>query len=179
MAGAATPVIEELSILAGETRVSLNDASFPKALPKLHYQVLRYVSVHDHEIWQEYELRLAFHPFMRMLLSRFGELAGRVLTERLCEQMSAWARQEGWNVSLSSNGIVNRQYFDSLEAASRFYQELMQRFHREASPALGPRMMQGISEEILMKLDSRRRELLAKSVFESLDASSEIGMGWR
>lgn len=176
VAGVSTPVIEELSLVGGETRFSLNDALFPKTLPELDYHVLRYVSVPGHDVWREYELRLAFHPFMRMLLSRFGELAGRVLTERLCEQMSTWARQEGWNVSLSSNGIVNRQYFDSLENAADFYRDLVQRFNGEVSPALGPRMTESILQEILMKLDSYRRELLTKSIFQPLGVSSETGM---
>lgn len=179
IAGASTPVIEELSVREGKTHVSLNDASFPKTLPKFDYHVRRYVSVPGHDVWREYELRLAFHPFMRMLLSRFGELAGRVLTERLCEQMSAWARQERWNVSLSSNGIINRQYFDSLENATSFYRNLVQRFYEEASPALGPRMTEGILQEISMKLDSYRRELLTKSIFQPLGVSSETGMVWR
>jgi hypothetical protein len=179
IAGTSTPVIEELSILGGETRFSLNDASFPKTLPKLEYHVLRYLSEPGHDLWREYELRLAFHPFMRMLLSRFSELAGRVLTERLCEQMSTWASREGWNVSLSSNGIVNRQYFDSLENATRFYVELVERFSGEARPALGARMTENILQEILMKLDSYRRELLTRSILPPRGAASESGVAWR
>ena len=179
MAGNSTPMIEELSLLDGEARFSLNDASFPKTLPDLEYQVVRYVSLHDHDVWREYEIRLAFNPFMHMLLNRFSELAGRALTERLCEQISAWARGGGWNITLNSNGIANRQYFDSLESAIEFYIELMRRFNAEASPALGSRMMDGISHEVLMKLDSYRRELLTKSIFTWIGAGSGTGGVWR
>jgi hypothetical protein len=179
IAGDSTPIIEELSVWGGEARFSLNDASFPKTLPSLDYQVVRYVSVHDHDVWREYELRLAFHPFMRMLLNRFSELTGRVLTERLCEQISLWAREGGWKITLTSNGIVNRQYFDSVESAIGFYVELMRRFNGEASPALGPRMTEGISQEILMKLDSYRYELLTKSIFSWLGAGGGTGGVWR
>ena len=179
MAGASTPVIEELALLGGESRVFLNDASFPKTLPPFAYHVLRYVSVEGHDVWREHELRLAFYPFMRMLLNRFGELAGRILTERLCERLSAWSRQQGWNVSLTSNGIVNRQYFNSLENAISFYTDLIQRFNAETRPALGSGMTEGIQQEILMKLDSHRRELLTESIFHRLGVGSETGMVWR
>src|SRR6266498_1742266 len=90
IAGHSTPIIEELSFVEGEARFSIGDASFPQLLPKADYHVLRYVSNHEHEVWREYELRLAFNPFVRMLLNRFGELAGRVLMERLCEQLTLW-----------------------------------------------------------------------------------------
>jgi hypothetical protein len=179
VAGHSTPVMEELSVLGGEVRFSLNDASFPKSLPSREYQVVRYVSGHEHDVWREYELRLAFHPFMRMLLNRFSELAGRVLTERLCGQLSLWAHEAGWHITLTSNGILNRHYFDSVESAIGFYVELMRRFNAEASPALGSRMTEGISQEILMKLDSQRYDLLAKSIFSWLGAGGGTGGAWR
>lgn len=179
IAGDSTPVIEELSVWGGEMRFSLNNVSFPASLPKLDYDVVRYASAHDHHVWQEHELRLAMNPFMHMLLNRFRELAGRVLMERLCEQLSSWTHEEGRNIALSSNGIVNREYFDSLESAIAFYVDLMRRFQTEASPVLGPRMTEGISQEILMKLDSYRRELLTKSIFSWLGAGSGTGGVWR
>ena len=179
VAGDSTPVIEELSILGGEVRFSLNDASFPKMLPKTDYRVLRYVSVRDHDVWREYELRLAFSPFMRMLLNRFSELAGRVLTERLCEQVSLWAREEGWKVILSGNGLVNRQYFENLESAKRLYADVLRHFQEEASLAIGTRMTEGISQEILLKLDSYRRELLAKNIYSRPGLSNATGGVWR
>jgi hypothetical protein len=177
--GNSTPVMEELSFLSAEARFSLNDASFPKSLPNREYRIVRYVSSHDQDFWREYQLRLAFHPFMRMLLFRFSELVGRVLTERLCEQISLWAREAGWKIVLTSNGITNRHYFNSLESAITFYVELIRRFNVEASPALGPRMTEGISQEILMKLDSYRYDLLAKSIFGWLGAGGGTGGAWR
>ena len=179
IAGDSTPVIEALSIAGGEVRFSLNDASFPNALPKQNYHVRRYISVHEHDAWREYELRLAFHPFMRMLLQRFGELTGRALTDRLCQQLSAWAREGGWNISVSSNGIVNRQYFDSLENAVELYLDLMRRFQAEASFALGPGMTNSIAQEVLMKLDPYRRELLRDNISSWFSASTGTGITWR
>jgi hypothetical protein len=179
MAGDATRIMEELTLVGEQPLFSLNDVSFLKALPKREYQIVRYVSVRDHDLWREYELRLAFAPFLRMLLNRFSELAGRVLTERLCEQLSLWARREGWNISLTINGIANRQYFESLENAVGFYVELMRRFNTEASQALGPRMTEGIAQEVLMKLDSNRYELLSKSIFSWLGAGGGTAGTWR
>lgn len=176
IAGDSTPIIEELSLLDGEARFSLNDASFPKTLPKLDYQVVRYVSVHDHDVWREHELRLAFYPFIRILLNRFGEVAGRVLTERLCVQLTFWAHERGWNIDLSSNGIINRQYFIALEDAIGFYADLLRHFQDEASPAIGSRMAREISYEVLNKLDSVRRDLLTHLIFSRLEAGDGIGM---
>lgn len=179
LAGDSSPVIEELSFLDGKAQFSLNDASFPRMLPKADYRVLRYVSLRDHDVWREYELRLAFSPFMRMLLNRFGELAGRVLTERVCEQISLWAREGGWNVTLSSNGLVNRQYFENLESAKSLYADILRRFQDEASLAIGSRMTEGISQEILLKLDVYRRELLARNLYGRPGLSGATGGVWR
>lgn len=178
MAGHSSPIIEELSFVGGEARFSIGDASFAQSLPRANYQVVRYVSHRDHEVWREYELRLAFSPLMRMLLNRFGELAGRMLTERLCEQLSLWAREGGWNITITSNGAVNRHYFDSLESAIGVYTELLRRFRQEASPAIGTRMMDGISREILMKLDPYRRELLTQYIY-SYGVGNVAGVVWR
>lgn len=165
IAGRSTPIVEELSFVAGNARFSLSDASFSQTLPQGEYRVARYVSHGEHEVWREYELRLAFNPFLRMLLSRFSELAGRALTGRLCEQLSIWAGEGGWNVSITSNGIVNRHYFETFESAVRFYMDLIRCFQSEAVPALGARMVDGISRDILIKLDPYRRELLTRYIY--------------
>lgn len=162
IAGHSSPIIEELSFGDGDARFSIGDTSFPQALPAEKYHVVRYISRREHEVWREYELRLAFNPLIHMLLNRFGELAGRMLTERLCEQLSVWAREGGWNITITGNGAVNRQYFDSLESAIGVYAELLRRFRQEASRAIGSRMVENISRETLMKLDPYRRELLTQ-----------------
>lgn len=145
-------------------------------LPKLDYQVLRYVSFGDHDLWREHELRLAFHPFMRILLNRFSELAGRVLAERVCEQLTLWARDGGWNIAFSSNGLVNRHYFGTLESAMGLYVDLLRRFQDEASPAIGSQMARDISYEVLSKLDSVRSELLTQMIFSRISAGKGIGV---
>lgn len=174
IAGRATPVIEGLSFVAGAASFSIHDASFPSALPQADYLVTRYISDRDHESWREYELRLAFSPFMHMLLSRFSELAGRVLTERLCERLSIWAREGGWHLIVTGNGVVNRHYFDSLEGAIRLYVGLLRCFRAEAVQAIGSRMVEGILHEILIKLDPYRRELLTQ-----YGVGSAPGVVWR
>jgi hypothetical protein len=73
IAGNSSPLIEELSFVEGEARYSIGDASFAQTLPKDNYHVVRYVSNREHEVWREYELRLAFNPLMRMLVNRFGD----------------------------------------------------------------------------------------------------------
>ncbi|MBN2117136.1 MAG: hypothetical protein JW730_11225 [Anaerolineales bacterium] len=165
IAGHATPVIEELSFGAGGVRFAINDASFSQTLPRADYHVTRYVGNCEDEAWRQYELRLTFTALFRMLMSRFNELAGRALTGRLCERLSIWAAEHGWNVAITSNGIVNRQYFESLESAVGFYVDLIRCFQSEAMPALGARMVDGISHDVLIRLDPYRRELLNRHIF--------------
>lgn len=173
IAGNSAPIIEELSLAASQARFSLSDASFPKLLPQTDYAVTRYVSDRTHDVWQEYELRFAAHVLLRTLLNRFSELAGRVLTERLCEQLSLWMRDGGWNINVTLNGLTNRHYFESVEEAGSAYLEIMRRFNYEASPAIGARMADGISREVLLKLDANHQELLKRHIFDlyALDAA--------
>jgi hypothetical protein len=176
IAGHSVPIIEELSFGARDARFSLGDSSFSQTMPKINYLVTRYVSNREHEAWCEYELRLAFSPFLRMLLNRFSELAGRALTGRLCERLSVWAGEGGWNVAVSGNGIVNRQYFETLEGAVGFYVELIRCFQAETSPALGARMTDGIARDVLIKLDPYRRELLTRHIYSQSGVGAIIGV---
>jgi len=158
-------VLEELTLVDGKLQFSISNSSFPHGLPEGVHPVIRYISDREHDAWREYELRLSINPFVRMLMARFSELAGRVLTERLCEQLSAWARGGGWNITLSSNGVVNQQYFDSLDAAVNAYADILRRFQYEAGTAIGSRMAESISRDVLFKLDQNRRELLLRYIF--------------
>ncbi len=176
IAGHSTPIVEELSFGAGDVRFSVNDASFSQTLPQADYLVTRYVGSCEQEAWRQYELRLAFVPLFRMLLGRFSELAGRALTGRLCERLSIWAAENGWNVAITSNGIVNRQYFETLESAVKFYVDLIRCFQVEAGPALGARMVDGISHDVLVKLDPYRRELLNRHIFSQTGVGHVVGV---
>lgn len=171
IAGHSTPIVEELSFAAGGAQFSIADTTFSQALPTTNYLVTRYVSNGEHDVWRQYELRLAFGPLMRMLLNRFSELAGRALTERLCERLSDWIREGGWHVGINGNGIVNRHYFDTLEDAIKFYVDLLRRFQAEAAPAVGARMLDGIQRDVLNKSDPYRRELLIQHIY------SQSGVG--
>lgn len=179
VAGNSPPQIEELTFTNGRARFNVNTLAFLETLPKIDWQVIRYISDRRYDLWREYELRLAFSSLLRTFLNRFGELAGRVLTERLCEQLSTCVRENGWNISLSPDGIVNRHYFDSLQEAANTYLELIRRFRDEASRAIGLRVMDNISREILIKLDPYRRSLLTQYIYDPLGMDSVPGVVWR
>jgi hypothetical protein len=179
IAGQSIPFIEELTLINGKAIFGMNDASFPVALPERNFEVTRYISDPDHELWQEYRLRHAFSPLMRMLFIRFSELAGRVLTERLCEQLSIWTRDGGLDMTVTSNGISNQHYFETLTSASEAYVGLIRRFHYEASPAIGSRMADGLSRETLMKLDPYSREVLNRHVYDRYGRENAGVKVWR
>jgi hypothetical protein len=116
---------------------------------------------------------------MRLLFIRFGELAGRVLTERLCEQLSIWARDGGLDMTITGNGISNQHYFDSLASASDAYVGLLRRSYSEATPAIGARMSDGISRDVLLKLDPHRREILTHHIFDKYRQEDTVVRPWR
>ena len=179
VAGNSAPIIEELSWAGEEAHFSICDASFPSLLPLPEYQVTRYISDGRHDIWQEYELRFAFSPLMRMMLNRFSELAGRLLTERLCEQLSQLARDNRMNFNITINGVSNHHYFNSIEDAIQVYIEILRWFRDEAGTAIGLRMADGLARETLLKLDAHRRELLQRHIYDRYGLDQAPGLVWR
>jgi hypothetical protein len=163
--GNPNPIVEELSIIDGQARFSIGDVSFPQILPNADYKIAHYLGAADHDAWHEYKLRLAFHPLMRMLITRFGELAGRVLAERLGAQLTDWANTGGWNLSINSNGVVNRQYFDSLEEAVNVYAGILRQFRDEAGLAVGPRLVENMFRETLAKLPPNFRDVVNQYIY--------------
>jgi hypothetical protein len=180
MSGISNPVIEEVSFVDGSPSFSVNDSFFPSFLPSLDiFQVTRYVSDVEHDTWQEHELRLAFNPLMRLLLNRFSELAGRMLTERLCTQISSWLRAEGWNIKVTINGVSNHQLFESVEQAVDTCVGIIRSFQEEASPAIGLRMAEGLSRDMLFKLDPYRRDTLIRHIYNENRLDAVTGKVWR
>ena len=177
--GRSNRVIESVSFANGASNFSVNDTTFPTLLPEGDLHVTRYVSDSKHASWQEYELRLAFNPFVRLLLNRFGELAGRMLTERLCERISNGLREEGLNIKVTPNGVSNRQYLESLEKTVDVYVGILRSFHDEASPAIGQRMAEGLSHEILRKLEPYHRETVVRHIFDDNRVDKVTGRVWR
>ncbi len=90
--------------------------------------------------------------------------------------VSNQTRAGGWNIIVTSNGAVNRHYFDSLESATNVYVDLLRRFRHEASLALGSRLVDDIAREILIKLDPYRRELLTRYVYSQPGVGSLAGV---
>lgn len=179
LSGIFNPVIEGVSFEDGVASFSISDAAFPLLLQPHPYQVTRFVSDRQHAAWQDHELRLAFNPLMRLLLNRFSELAGRMLTERLCEQLSGWLKDEGLDVKVTMNGVSNHQYFESIERATDVYWGMVRGFLDAASPAIGLRMAERLSFEILSKLDSHRREIVTRYIFNEDHVDTVTGRVWR
>jgi hypothetical protein len=163
--GSPNPIIEELSVIAGQARFSIGDLSFQQTLPDATYNASHYLSNLEHDIWREYILRLAFHPLIQILLTRFGELAGRVLAERLGGQLTDWVTGSGWNMSINSNGVVNREFFDTLDEANEVCAGILTRFQEEAGLAVGPRLVEKMFRETLMKLPPVFRDILDQSMY--------------
>jgi hypothetical protein len=165
LANCTNSAVESISFTDNKVQYSISNVFAVPNAPPGGLQVRRYVGSQSHAVWREYELRLSIHPLVRMLMKRFGELAGRALAERLGEQLSAWARGGGWNILLSTDGVMNRQYFDSLDAAVEAYTDILRRFQEEAGTAIGLRMTESILRDVLSRLDANCRELLLQHIF--------------
>ncbi len=172
IAGYSTPIIEELTFAGDQARFSIHDVSFPNFLPPAEYEVTRYVSDNQYDVWQEYELRFAFNPLMHVQITRFSELTGRVLTERLCEQLSTRIRDWGWKINITTNGIANHHYFASLGEAKAAYLEIVRSFNSLASPAIGLRMTNGLARDSLLKLSPYQRTLLQRHIYDLYDSEN-------
>ena len=166
IAGCSTPIIEELAIEGGQARFSIVDATFTGTRANEESEVRWFISDGDHDLWQELRLRYAFSPLTRMVINRFSQLAGRVLTERVCGQLTGWLREAGWQIGLTINGVANRHYFESLQQARTIYLEIVRRFNHEASLAIGLRMAEGLWWDTLLKMDTHRRDLLKKYFYD-------------
>jgi hypothetical protein len=101
---------------------------------------------------------------MQLLLARFGELAGRVLAERVGGQLTEWVISSGWNMSINSNGVVNREFFDTLAEAADVYAGILDRYREEAGVAVGPRLVENIFHETQMKLSPVFRNALDQHI---------------
>jgi hypothetical protein len=165
IAGHAMPVIEELAFSGNNGFFSLSNGSFPDTLSDKECRATRYVSDSEHEVWQEYELRFAFNSYMRMIIYRFSELAGRALTQRLCEKLSRQERNDGMNIDITMNGVGNHQYFGSFESARNAYLTIMQQFHDGSRQAIGARLVDRLALETMQTLGPRRYDLLSRHLY--------------
>ena len=160
LAGAPNQTIEELIAAKGQVGFSVSEVGFTQTLPTADYKVFHYLSLGESDIWHEYKLRLAFQPLMRLLVTRFSELAGRALAERLGGQLTDWVTNGGWNLNINGSGVINREFFDSTKEALEVYTGILQRFREEAGLAVGPRLVENMFRETLMKLPSLFRNIL-------------------
>lgn len=177
IAGFSIPVIEQLSIVGDQARFAITDASFAKSLLQGSYQVARYVGDGKGDVWQEYELRFAFNSLMYMLITRFSELAGRVLADRLCMQLSTSISDGCWKISVTTNGLSNHHYFESLVEEKRAYLEILKSFHRLASPAIGSRLVNTFAHQSLLKLNPHHQTLLQRHIYDSYDFENAAPSG--
>jgi len=68
-------------------------------------------------------------------------------------------------MSINSNGVVNREFFDSLEEALEVYMGILRRFRDEAGLAVGPRLVENMFRETLMNLPPVFRDILNQYMY--------------
>ena len=165
IAGFADPNLECVDIVDGSAHFSRRNVNNQDAFGSGEYQVVRYTCSNEQDVWRENGLRLAFNPLVQALIARFQELAGRILAERLCDQLSRWCAGGGWKISIGSNGVTDHQFFASLTQAVRAYHGIIRRFQEESSLAIGPRLAENLLREVLEKMETHPRELLVEHLF--------------
>lgn len=165
IAGFGNSTLECVDILDGSAHFFRRNLNSRISFPDGEYKVVRYICSYKQDVWRENGLRLAFNPLIQALIARFQELAGRILAERLCNQLSGWCAGRGWNISIGSNIVTNRQFFVSLEQAVRVYHGIIRRFQEESTLAIGPRLAENLLLEGLAKVETHQRKLLVEHLY--------------
>jgi len=164
--GFGDPNFECVDIVDGSAHFSHRNANYQDAFADGEYKVVRFTCSNKQDVWRENGLRLAFNPLMQVLIARFQELAGRILAERLCDQLSRWCAGGGWRISIGSTGVTDHQIFVSLGQAVRAYHGIVRRFQEESSLAIGPRLAENLLREVLAKMEAHQRELLVEHLYD-------------
>jgi hypothetical protein len=74
---------------------------------------------------------------------------------------------------------LNHQLFESIEQAIDACVGIIRCFHEEASPAIGLRMAEGLSRDMLFKLDEYRRATLMRHIYNQNRLDAVTGKVWR
>ena len=163
--GFGDSALECVDIVNGSAHFSRRNMNNREAFADGEYQVVHYACPSKQDVWHEHGLRLAFNLLTQALIARFQELAGRILAERLCDQLSNWCAGGRWKISIAGSGVTNRHFFVSLEQAVRAYHGIIRRFQEESSLAIGTRLAENLLREVLAKMETHPRELLVEHLF--------------
>ena len=77
-------------------------------------------------------------------------------------------------MSVTSNGVVNRQYFDSLDDAVNAYVGILRQFRDEAGLAVGSRLVENMLRETLMKLPPNFRDVANQYLYGQFIPGSAV-----
>jgi hypothetical protein len=144
VAGGGVPHVEMVFVTPLESRFE-SGVSLPEdlALGK-QFKLFAVRCDYSIDVWQEYFLRAAFQQLMGGVLKRYKDIAGKSLTERLCQQVSAKAQGRFSGLTLLENGMIHRQIFESLKGAAEAYSLIYDQVGWQMDAIVGPKVMRDI-----------------------------------
>jgi hypothetical protein len=116
------------------------------------------------EGWKEFTLRNSYSDFVRRVLTRYEELAGRFLVSDIDEQVNEECNTHMWAISMHGRALSNRHFFDTTQNAARVYSALLEIMEEQMEMVIGSKMVAQILQEALVQLPLDARHLLREQV---------------
>ncbi|GEM_PF-5917829 len=116
-----------------------------------------YPEVLDEPVLSEEDalVRLAFTMFADAVLFRYIELTGRRMGNSLIVEMNRIAREQGWSIRFSRNGVSDTHAFVNGEEARQVYRTLLQLLVGHISIVVGDALAQALMRQALDRMDRR------------------------
>lgn len=116
------------------------------------------------EGWKEFALRTTYSNFVKRVLTRYEELAGRFLVSDIDEQVNEECNMHMWEISMHGRALSDRHFFDTTQSAARAYSALLEIMEKQMEMVIGPKMTGQVLQEALVQLPADMRQLLREQV---------------
>jgi hypothetical protein len=110
------------------------------------------------QAWSEYHLHRAFRTMSQKLITRYGELTGRVMVNIAARELNFTATTNGWNISILGGTITDQAIFPDADTAAHAYRLLLQGLVHHTQTMIGSGMINLIFREIASQFDSATLE---------------------
>lgn len=126
------------------------------------------------EAWREFALRNAYSTFVKKILTRYEELAGRFLVSDIDELVNEECSTHMWAISLHGHTLSNRHFFDTTQIAARAYSTLLEIMERQMEMVIGSKMAGQVLQNALLQLPVDARQLLREQVIVQAQLGSMV-----
>jgi hypothetical protein len=112
------------------------------------------------DAWNELHLRKAFEQLYNNMLGRIELLTGRAIIDSFTRIMSAFAGEQGLDISIQNRQWVNHELFFSTSMAASRYKAILSELLEHFSAVIGPRLLASNLREVFIALPNEARDVL-------------------